>query len=289
MGREHNDPDSIAAAAVSRAASAWLSTKLVGGMEGVYGKSILGGITDDMISGASPATQAAIKTLLNTEGVEEGLEDILNYGADLVMGLSPEEQLQWNEVGQDAFVGYVLGVLTNGLSAGINYDSKARHELAEEALEFAQSGMSIEEAAEIAKETTKDQVVMKPPSNEAQNQNMATSQNAALQGQEQNVAPAPEQNASPAVDQQHAQNMAASQNAALEGQEQNVSPAPSNQEPQNRNLAEAQAAALEARSRRAPPRGRDGHPAFPGAAQLPDRLGGEALRRLPLRDDALRG
>lgn len=237
MGRENNDPDSIAAAAVSRAASAWLSTKLVGGMEGVYGQSVLGGITDDMISGASPATQAAIKTLLNTEGVEEGLEDILNYAADLVMELSPEERLQWDEVGQDAFVGYVLGVLTNGLSAGINYDSKARRELTEEGMEYSQSNLSIEEAAEIGKETTKDQVVMKAPSNESQHQSMATSQNAAIQGQDQNVAPAP-------VSQAQNQNMAASQNQALEGQEQNVAPAPANQEQQNRNLSEAQAAAL---------------------------------------------
>ena len=161
-GRENNDPDSIATATITRAASAWLSTKLVGGMESAYGQSILGGITEQAFANASPAVQAAAKTLLNTEGVEEGLEDILNYAGDLILNLDEEARLSWDEVKQDALVGYVLGVLTNGLSAGINYNSKARHALAEEAMEFAQSGLSIEEAAEIGKESTKEDVVMKP-------------------------------------------------------------------------------------------------------------------------------
>jgi hypothetical protein len=210
-GREQNDPDSIATATITRAASAWLSTKLVGGMESAYGQSILGGITERAFANASPAVQAAAKTLLNTEGVEEGLEDILNYAGDLILGLNEEAQLNWDEVKQDALVGYVLGVLTNGLSAGINYNSKARHALAEEAVEFAQSGLSIEEAAEIGKESTKEDIVMKPqPETEAQ-------------------APAADLRAAVRAGTNAAWNeQAASQSAAIEGQDQNVTPAPEN-------------------------------------------------------------
>lgn len=221
-GREQNDPDSIATATITRAASAWLSTKLVGGMESAYGQSILGGITERAFANASPAVQAAAKTLLNTEWVEEGLEDILNYAGDLILGLNEEAQLNWDEVKQDALVGYVLGVLTNGLSAGINYNSKARHALAEEAVEFAQSGLSIEEAAEIGKESTKEDIVMKPQPESAYLQ--AVSQNAAIEGQDQNVVPAPENvnaqdtGVSSQVTPEQAAEMAQSQTAALEGQ-----------------------------------------------------------------------
>jgi hypothetical protein len=251
-GRENNDPDSIAANALKNSASAWLSTKLLGGMEAAYGKSVLGSLTDDLVSKASPGAQAAFKTFLNTEGAEEGLENILNYAGDLILGLDEEAQLNWGEVQQDAMVGYILGVLTNGLSAGINYNSKSQKAIAEEAMEFAQSGMSIEEAGEIAKETVKEDVVMKPAASpeskgqpEAANlqsaaragtnaawNEQAASQNAAIAGQDQNVAPAPENvnnqdtGVSSQVTPEQAAEMAQSQTAVLEGQGANPQPAP---------------------------------------------------------------
>ena len=162
MDRENNDPNSLLVATLKSSAAAYLSTRLVGGMESVYGKSILGQLTDDLMSNAAPEVQAVVKTLLNTEGVEEGLEDILNVVGDRIFKLQEDAQIEWDEVRSDAAIGYILGVLTNGLAAGISYDSEARARIAEEAIEFAMSGMSIDEAMQIARQSTMDQVVMTP-------------------------------------------------------------------------------------------------------------------------------
>ena len=162
--RENNDPDSILLSSVKGALNAYLSNKLVGGLGSVYGESVLGKATKDLLKGASPEVQKVLGVLLNSEGVEEGLEDILNWAADRILGLDTGTPLDWNEVKQDAFIGYILGVITNGLAGGMNIDSKMRQNIGQGGLEFAdfaEQGGTIEEAAEIGKQNTKDQVVMK--------------------------------------------------------------------------------------------------------------------------------
>ena len=203
-GRENNDPDSVAAAAVVRGVGAWFSNRLVGGVEAVYGKSVLGGIADNLIKGASPAAQKTIKTLLNSEGIEEGLEDMLNYAADRILGLDGDASLDWNEVKQDAMIGYILGVLTNGLAGGMNYDQAARHRIVDGGIEAAESGLAPQEIERIARESTKEDVVIKPGNAEtSQETENVTSQDTGVSSQ---------------VTPEQATEMAQSQTAALEGQ-----------------------------------------------------------------------
>ena len=165
--RENNDIDSRAVAMVKNGLNAYLSNKLLGGLETVYGQSVLGGLTDDLLKNASPQVQKTLKVLLNSEGLEEGLEDILNWGGDIILGLDTGKPLDWNEVKQDAFIGYVLGVVTNGLAGGMNIDSKMQENIARGGIEFGEKVASgeisgIEEAAEIGLRNTSNNVTMKP-------------------------------------------------------------------------------------------------------------------------------
>ena len=158
-GREGaNDYDAIAIRGIKDAFGAFLSTKLVGGMEGVYGQSVLGKGIGKLFDNASPAVQKMGQTLLNTEGVEEGLEDLLNFAGDQILGLNPSGQpLEWDEVKQDAFIGYVIGVITNGLASGASFTGSQLHTIADEGIEFANSGLTMEEAAEIGTQTAAEE------------------------------------------------------------------------------------------------------------------------------------
>ena len=163
--RENNDVDSRMIAAMKGGLSAYLSTRLVGGVE-TYGESVLGKYVHSGLEGLSPEVQQVLKPFLNTEGIEEGLENILNYAADEILGLDTGKPLNWNDVAQDAAVGYILGVLTNGLAGGMNIDSKHQQNIGKEAVEYgakvANGEISgIDEAAEIGKQNTRDQVVLK--------------------------------------------------------------------------------------------------------------------------------
>ena len=157
--RDNSDIDSRMLSMVKAGASAYLSNKLVGDV--IYGKGIIPKGIDKMLANVSPEVQKVVRPLLNSEGVQEGVENIMNWGADIILGLDTGKPLDWNEVKQDAFIGYVLGVLTNGLAGGLNIDSKRQQAIAQEGVEFAESGLTIEEAAEIGKQNTKDQVVIK--------------------------------------------------------------------------------------------------------------------------------
>ena len=175
MGRDQNDPDSVLAKAMTAGASAYLSNALMGGLESVYGQSVFGGAIKEQIAqhASSPGAQKLLGAVLNTEGFEEGLEDLLGYASNKILGLEANAQLDWNEVKQDAFVGYVVGVLTNGLMGGIEYDANKRRDLADEALEFAESGKTIEQVMREAQVTNKQEVVMRPGAEEtAQPQNV---------------------------------------------------------------------------------------------------------------------
>ena len=163
--RENNDIDSRAVAALKGGLSAYLSNKLVGGMDAVYGKSALGKYIQGGLDGVSPDVQKVLKPLMNTEGVEEALEDIMNYAADQILGLDTGSPIDWNEVMQDYAIGYALGVLTNGLAGGVNIDDKKRQNIAKEMVEFGEravnEGLDIDQAAEEGKRNTRDQVVLK--------------------------------------------------------------------------------------------------------------------------------
>jgi len=165
--RENDDIDSRMVAAMKGGLSAYLSNKLVGGMDAVYGESVLGKQIHEMFGQASPEVQKVLKPLLNTEGIEEGLEDILNWAADEILGLETGQPLDWNEVKQDAFIGYVLGVLTNGLAGGMKIDNKMLHNIEKGGMEFValaeqlgDTNAAMDQAAEIGKQNTKDQVVL---------------------------------------------------------------------------------------------------------------------------------
>ena len=211
-----DDPDAYALASIKGMASAYLSNRIFGGMEDVYGKSVFGQYTDDLIKNCRPEVQTAIKTFVNSEGAEEGMEDILNWAGDIIFSLDEESKLKFDEVGMDSFVGYVCGVLTNGLTSGMEFDTKARHRIAEDGVKMVLDGMTPEEVVQVAMENSKEDVVMKPQpeantegkaadlqaaaragTNAAWNE-QAASQNAALEGQETTpqVAPAQTQAAS---------------------------------------------------------------------------------------------
>lgn len=171
--RENNDIDSRMLSMIKAGASAYLSNKLVGDV--IYGKGIIPKGIDKMLANVSPEVQKVVRPLLNSEGVQEGVENIMNWGADIILGLDTGKPLDWNEVKQDAFIGYVLGVLTNGLSGGMNIDAAKQKAIAQGGVEFAELAeqvgdidAALVQAAEIGKQNTRDQVVMKASEPEAE-------------------------------------------------------------------------------------------------------------------------
>ena len=149
-GRENNDIDTRMAKAAFDGATAFLSEYLMGGAEAVYGKSVLGGkITEALGKGIkNPYLR---KALLNTEGLEEGLEYALGYAGDKILGFDQDGEFSRNELGQNMLVGYIMGVLFNGIAGGINYDAKKLRAVADEAIMAAQMGITPEEAAHQAR------------------------------------------------------------------------------------------------------------------------------------------
>ena len=147
--RENNDIDTRMAKAAFDGATAFLSEYLMGGAEAVYGKSVLGGkITETLGKGIS--NPYLRKALLNTEGLEEGLEYVLGYAGDKILGFDQNGEFSRDELKQNMLVGYIMGVLFNGLAGGINYDAAKLKAVADEAITAAQSGITLEEAAQQA-------------------------------------------------------------------------------------------------------------------------------------------
>ena len=232
MGRENNTQEAVATAAMLGSASAWLSEKLFGRTEAAYGKSVFGQLSDKLISRLPGGAQRIVKAATNSEPIEEGLENFLNYLGDRVLSLDPEAQMDWVQTRQESAIAYGTGLIFNLLLGDVPIDAKKMQAIADESMEAADviaNGGTKEDIKQTALETTKDMVVMDLKKAEEQ----AASQNAAIEGQNQNVAPAPAQTS---------QDIAQSQNAALEGQNQSVSAAPTQT---SQDIAQSQNAALE--------------------------------------------
>ena len=159
--RENNDIDTRMAKAAFDGATAFLSEYLMGGAEAVYGKSVLGGkITETLGKGIkNPYLR---KALLNTEGLEEGLEYVLGYAGDKILGFDQDGEFSLGELGQNMLVGYIMGVLFNGIAGGINYDAKKLRAVADEAIMAAQMGITPEEAAQQARLEPDENVKITP-------------------------------------------------------------------------------------------------------------------------------
>ena len=144
--KENNSIEAQTMAGLKAAASAWLSTKMFGGIE-TYGDSVakkaFGNAIDKVMTGNAGKVA---KVLLNTEGLEEGLEDVLNVAGDRLLGLDPEARLDWNEVKSDAVVGYIIGVLFGGASAGLEFTHSDLQALANEAVDSALRGETFDDA-----------------------------------------------------------------------------------------------------------------------------------------------
>lgn len=110
-------------AGAKAALSALLSTKLLGGVETAYGKSVVGKASGNAIRKlaaqhpalANPVTQRVIRSVTNTEGLEEGLEDILNYAGDRLLNLDRETPFDWDAWKQDMLIGHIIGSVASGV------------------------------------------------------------------------------------------------------------------------------------------------------------------------------
>lgn len=145
-GRERNDVDARMTKAVLDGAVAFLSEYLLGGAEKVYGKSIVGKGLEKMFGKASPV----LKTVLNTEGLEEGLEYALGYLGDRLLKLDPNGEWSGDELKQNMLVGYIMGVLFNGIAGGIEYTAPKIRAGVDEAIDAVSQNIPPQEAAQMA-------------------------------------------------------------------------------------------------------------------------------------------
>lgn len=148
--RGNNDIDTRMAKAAFDGATAFLSEYLMGGAEMVYGKSTIGNAINSAMSGLPKGTQSIVKTFMNTEGAEEGLEYALTYLGDRILGFDEEAKFNWDEAAQNIAVGYIMGVLFNGVTAGISYDGKKIRNAVDEGIDAGKRKMSPEEITRAA-------------------------------------------------------------------------------------------------------------------------------------------
>ena len=156
--RENNDIDTRAAKMAFDGATAFLSEYLIGGAEAVYGKSVLG----KGIAKAFGEPGPLLKAVLNTEGLEEGLEYALGYAGDKILGFDQNGEFSKDELKQNMLVGYIMGVLFNGVAGGINYDAAKLRAVVDEAVEATQQGITPQEAAEQARLQPNEEVKIDP-------------------------------------------------------------------------------------------------------------------------------
>lgn len=149
-------PDSAAMDGMKTNAAAWLSAKLSGAETG---ESILGNYTDpafieDLPDGAKQAAQA----FASTEGAEAAVQNIMNYVAEI----AAQNQGEWDDAKSNAAAGYVLGTLSNLFQGGQEVDQKRQQSIAAEAAEFANRGLTIDEAIAEAQQTAQKSITAKP-------------------------------------------------------------------------------------------------------------------------------
>ena len=157
-GRERNDVDARMTKAVLDGAVAFLSEYLLGGAEQVYGKSVVGKGLEKMFGKASPI----LKTILNTEGLEEGLEYALGYLGDKLLKLDPNGEFSADELKQNMLVGYIMGVLFNGIAGGLEYTAPKLKAVVDEAYDATAQGITPQEAAEQARLQPNEEVKIDP-------------------------------------------------------------------------------------------------------------------------------
>ena len=164
-GGNTNDYDRVALASVAGKLSAFLSEKTFGTLEGAYGGSFFGDLTDKLISKCSPFVQRGLKAVMNTEWGEEGLENFLNYLGDYMLDLNPNADLDTQSLQQDMAVGYGFGVIFNLLTHGVSISPNQMKSIAAESGEAGvamAAGTPYSEIADIARETAKKDVTMNP-------------------------------------------------------------------------------------------------------------------------------
>lgn len=156
--RENNDIDTRMAKAAFDGATAFLSEYLMGGAEAVYGKSALGKAIEGAVGEMSPM----MKAVFNTEGLEEGMEYALGYLGDKILGFDQNGDWSADELKQQMVVGYIMGVIFNGVAGGLNYDAGKLKAVVDEAVEATAQGITPQEAAEQARLQPNEEVKIDP-------------------------------------------------------------------------------------------------------------------------------
>lgn len=158
-GTPTGDQDVIALTGVKGNAKAYLNARL----NGETGGPVLGDVLNpDLVARMPEGARQAALAFGSTEGAEQATQNVLNYISDIVLGNENGKPLQWDDAQSDAATGYVLATLATKFQGGLEVAPKNQMNIAREAIEFAQKGMALEEAIDIANETAQKEVTAKP-------------------------------------------------------------------------------------------------------------------------------
>lgn len=132
------------------AISGWASNKLVGGAGDIYGKSAASSAIENALGRVATKypvlgnrwVQRIAKGVLNTEGIEEALEDYLNYGADKYLGFDKNATIDKAEVKQDALIGWILGFI----ATGAEYTPDQKRQIVQDGIRYAENVDTQEQA-----------------------------------------------------------------------------------------------------------------------------------------------
>jgi ribA/ribD-fused uncharacterized protein len=132
------------------AISGWASNKLVGGAGNIYGKSAASSAIENALGRVATKypvlgnrwVQRIAKGVLNTEGIEEALEDYLNYGADKYLGFDKNATIDKAEVKQDALIGWILGFI----ATGAEYTPDQKRQIVQDGIQYAENVETQEQA-----------------------------------------------------------------------------------------------------------------------------------------------
>ena len=184
--RGNNDIDTRAAKAVFDGATEFLGMKLLGGVSSVYGKSAIGKAMDAAFKNLPSGTQSVLKTVLNTEGFEEGVESAIGWLGDRILGFDQDASIsmddvrkEWPQTKQEMAVGYILGVLFNGVAGGISYSGKDIQRVVDESIEAANSGLTPQEIVDVAMSQPNEDVKIEAGKQKAEPANTPASENEA--------------------------------------------------------------------------------------------------------------
>ena len=149
-------PDSAAVDILKTNAASWLTAAITGTETG---ESILGDyISPEFIAQLPEGAQKAALAFANTQFAEEALQNIMNAAAEIVNG----NPVDWDDSRSNAAAAYVLGTLSNLFQGGEQVDQKRQQAIAAEAVEFALSGMTIDEAIAAANQTAQKTLTATP-------------------------------------------------------------------------------------------------------------------------------